>query len=173
MRMSEDCIVRQAIFDIRDPAEVLDSFRAIAADYKVAVIAFNADRMAGRAHVHAAIEHAARAVLNGNQISNSFEMEALLYASGCRQCQEATRFGVKPGLNHCYIAICPEEEEAAEAIGNIVLFRDDQNWEEIDEKKAELLCSLFEITTAELRAVGRERLSDLVIERVALLDVNR
>jgi KEOPS complex subunit Cgi121 len=35
------------------------------------------------------------------------------------------------------------------------------------------LCTLFEITPAELAIVGEERLVELVLERVALLDASR
>lgn len=171
--MSENCSIRQAVFETKEPGEVLHAFRTFAVRFGVAIVAFDAGRMAGRAHVQAAIDHAARSVSRGTQIANSFEMEALLYASGSRQCQEAVGFGVKPGLNRCFICICPENRDAAAALGTLVVFCDDEDWEQIHDRKAEMLCRLFGITEAELRVGGKDRLRDLVIERVALLDAYR
>jgi KEOPS complex subunit Cgi121 len=48
-----------------------------------------------------------------------------------------------------------------------------ENWELIDDEKAARLAELFSITQEEIAVVGRDRLKDLVLERVALLEVNR
>jgi KEOPS complex subunit Cgi121 len=49
----------------------------------------------------------------------------------------------------------------------------DEDWEDIDSEKAGRLIELFCITPAELHASGPHRLKELVLERVALLEVYR
>jgi KEOPS complex subunit Cgi121 len=48
-----------------------------------------------------------------------------------------------------------------------------ENWEVISKEKRLRLASLFAIPDDELAAAGESRFADLVIERVALLDVFR
>jgi len=50
---------------------------------------------------------------------------------------------------------------------------DDEDWEGIPPEKRKYLMSLFAITEEEIALCGEERLEDLVIERVALLEINR
>jgi len=72
-----------------------------------------------------------------------------------------------------YLCLCPESREAWEELAPLFSPADDEDWESIDPEKAALLCSLFSITPRELEVCGIERLQDLVIERVALLEVYR
>ena len=44
-------------------------------------------------------------------------------------------------------------------------------WEDIDPEKMKRLMNLFSITEDEIDIVGKERFRELVLERVALLDV--
>jgi KEOPS complex subunit Cgi121 len=49
----------------------------------------------------------------------------------------------------------------------------DGDWEELDPAKRARLAILFSITAEEIAVVGEARFRDLVLERVALLDVYR
>jgi tRNA threonylcarbamoyladenosine modification (KEOPS) complex Cgi121 subunit len=43
----------------------------------------------------------------------------------------------------------------------------------MDQQKQERLITLFEISDSELETIGKERITDLVLERVALLNAVR
>jgi KEOPS complex subunit Cgi121 len=162
----------QAIFTTVSTDKFLSCLRDIANRHGVHIVCFNADLIAGCSHVKAAVEHAQRSVEGGDPIAKTFEMEALLYASGNRQCQDAAQFGLHGGENRCYLCISPPSKKAKIELENMVGFVD-ENWETIDRKKKTLLLRLFSITPEEMEVVGEERLKDLVLERVALLEVYR
>jgi KEOPS complex subunit Cgi121 len=164
--------IRTVSIEIHDEAAFLETVRSIARSYNTHIIFFDADKMAGKKHVEAALKHAIRAV-NGNFcISNSLEMEALLYASGSRQCINGVVFGIHAGHNNSYLCIFPPETEALNKILSLVTPVHD-NWETISPEKAGVLKSLFDITSQELGVTGISRLQELVLERVALLEVYR
>ncbi|HOB17743.1 MAG TPA: KEOPS complex subunit Cgi121 [Candidatus Methanoculleus thermohydrogenotrophicum] len=166
------CDIYQAVFTVDDNADFLRRIRRIANEYKTHIIFFDTDRLAGRDHVEMALRHAWRSWTSGEPIANSIEMEALLYAAGTRQCQVAAFFGIHPGVNRAYVAVCPPMPGIRERLVDLVTFVD-EDWEEIDPAKQVRLADLFGITPEEIQAVGAERFRELVLERVALLDVYR
>ncbi|WP_243669618.1 KEOPS complex subunit Cgi121 [Methanoculleus chikugoensis] len=101
------CEIYRAVFTVDDNAAFLQEIRTIADEFETHIILFDADRLAGRDHVEAALRHARRSWAGGEPIANSLEMEALLYAAGTRQCQVASSFGIHPGENRSYVAVCP------------------------------------------------------------------
>jgi KEOPS complex subunit Cgi121 len=159
------CAIHQYRLNISDLDEVLKYLRELGECNRVNIILFDADRMAGRGHVEAAIAHAFRAFREGHPVSNSVEMESLLYAAGSRQCQQGKEFGVHLGENRVYLCICPGNKRVQSAL--------EEDWEPLSEEKQSLLMELFGITVDELGVVGSNRLQDLVLERVALLEVYR
>jgi KEOPS complex subunit Cgi121 len=166
------CDIRKACLFVDNSANFLTNIRNIALNHACNIILFNADNMAGIAHVESALRHAFRAAEEETCISHSVEMEALLYAAGSRQCASAIRFGIHEGMNRVYLCICPPCASAWEIIRPMVTEMDD-DWEGIDSGKVAHLMELFGITRAELRASGPNRLKELVLERVALLEVYR
>lgn len=166
------CEVYRAVFTIDDKIGFLNEIREIADEFETHIILFDADRLAGRDHVEAALRHAWRSWTRGDPIANSIEMEALLYAAGTRQCQVAAFFGIHPGVNRAYVAVCPPAPGVRERLADCVTFVN-EDWEEIDPAKRERLAELFSITPEEVLVVGEERFRELVLERVALLDVYR
>jgi len=167
-----DCGIRSAVVTVDDPADLLVAIRAIAEKYSTHIILFDQDRMAGRTHAEAALAHAARSCREQRMIARTFEMEALLYAAGSRQCTVGRGFGIHEGENHCYVCLCPEVPEAWNALSAHLTMTPDQE-EMISPEKQARLMDLFSITRAELGVVGEDRLSELVLERVALLEVYR
>jgi KEOPS complex subunit Cgi121 len=167
-----DCMIIQFGIEIENPNEYLLRVREIGEHFDAIIILFNAEMMAGIPHVHSALQHAFRAFESGTAISNSPAMEALLYASGSRQCQVGVRFGIHSGKNRVYLCICPGNEEVRRELlkEGVVLGGD---WDVISPEKMENLMDLFGITPAELEVAGKSRITDLVLERVALLEVCR
>jgi KEOPS complex subunit Cgi121 len=167
-----DCGIRSAVVTVNDPAELLVAIRAIAEKYSTHIILFNQDRMAGRRHAEAALAHAARSCREQRMIARTFEMEALLYAAGSRQCTVGRGFGIHEGENHCYVCLCPEKPEVWDALDAHMTMIPVVE-EMISSKKRAQLMKLFSITESELAMIGEERLNELVLERVALLEVYR
>lgn len=166
----EVCQVR---FFVEKLPKFLERLRSIGQDTGCALICFNRDMMAGRRHVETAIRFAERSFRSDNPISRSIEVEALLYAAGTRQTGLIGSFGIQPGMNACYLCILPPSAEAKKMLGEVMKFIEDEDWEEIATTKKEKLEEVFGITPAEIEVTGRERLVDLVLERVALLAINR
>jgi len=167
------CAIHQFRLHISDLDEVLTYLRNLGECNSVHIILFDADRMAGRAHVEAAVAHAFWAFREGHPVSNSVEMESLLYAAGSRQCQQGKGFGVHLGENRVYLCICPGNKRVQSALEQAGKYCDEEDWEPFSEEKQALLMELFGITVDELGVVGSNRLQDLVLERVALLEVYR
>jgi KEOPS complex subunit Cgi121 len=164
--------IRQAKMIIDDRSEFLSAIQSIARKNSTHIICFNADNMAGHRHVKAALHYAQRSFSSGKSISNSFEMEALLYAAGSRQCNIAALFGIHEQENAVFICSCPVTGNVWEDLSHHMNFVSEA-WEEITPEKEERLKSFFSITPEELGMVGSERIVDLVLERIALLEVYR
>jgi len=166
--------IRAARCSIDNKSVFLQMLRATAEKFNIHLICFNADMLAGRKHAESAVLHAVRSFEAGNTISNTLEMEALLYAAGSRQCNVAASFGIHEGENHLWVCSYPHVAGWWEALTPPLRFHDAKSWDNIDFKKRELLMQLYGITREELESVGtRDRIVDLVLERVALLDVLR
>jgi KEOPS complex subunit Cgi121 len=167
--------IRAAVCMIADRAAFLETLRTVAALHDTHIICFNADMVAGTAHVRAAVDHAVRSVREGTTISNTLEMEALLYAAGSRQCSIGASFGIHEGENRLWICCYPGPcEEVFAALGPLMQFVSGNSWNAIDPEREKRLMRLFDISNEELQTLGdKGRIVDLVLERVSLLDVLR
>ncbi len=157
---------------VEDRSEFLSLIQSIARKNSTHIICFNADNMAGHRHVKAALHYAQRSFSSGKCISNSFEMEALLFAAGSRQCNLAVSFGIHEQENAVFVCSYPVNGNVWEELSHHMHFVSEA-WEEITPEKEERLRSIFSITPEEIVMVGIERIVDLVLERIALLEVYR
>lgn len=163
--------IRYATVTVEDADALLAAVRQIAGETGARIVLFDADRVAGRAHVESAIAHAARSVERGDPLARSLEMEALLYAAGSRQTRVGRTFGLHAGENRCWIAVAAPAERAWVMLEGLVrMLPDPDGFDPLHRRR---LCDLFDITLAELGVVGEDRIADLVLERVALLDAHR
>jgi len=168
------CGIRAAQCKIEDKSHVLKVLQDSARRFDTHIICFNADMIAGRRHVEAAVWHAIRSFEAGEAISNTLEMEALLYAAGSRQCQVAASFGLHEGDNRLWVCCYPLRDEVWSSLEPDMQFLMGEAWMHIDDTKRERLMQLFEITPEELDSLQRaDQIVDLVLERVALLRVAR
>lgn len=158
---------------ISDRSRFLTDLRRIADAYDTRIICFNADLLAGRVHAALAVTLAERAFRTGKNISNSIEMEALLYASGSRQCNGAAAFGIQNGENRVCLCCLPDRDGVLAALEPLFCFvREDLDV--IGPEKRGALMRAFDISAEEAAAAGGDdRIVDLVLERVALLEVLR
>lgn len=168
-----DTDIRAASCTIANRAAFLHQLRGIASDNDAHIICFNADILAGRVHAATAVRLASRAFDEGTNISNTLEMEALLYAAGSRQCTVAASFGIQDGENRLWVCCIPAKGNCWSALEKLVQFGD-RDLDLIDKEKQTRLMEIFSISTEELEAAGGPgRIIDLVLERVALLQVLR
>lgn len=163
--------IRLAKMTIDDRDAFLQIIQGIARFYSIHIVCFDADKMAGLDHAKAAIQHAQRSFFSGKPISNSFEMEALLFAAGSRQCQVAALFGIQEGENTMFVCSYPVNENVWKDLSHHMHFVEEK-FNDITPDKEARLVSLFSITQEELEVVSRDRIKDLILERIALLYVN-
>jgi len=128
----------------------------------------DADKVCGVDHLNSAVLHARRAFERQANVANTLGMEVILYASGERQISKAKK---KMGLHQetervALVVLGPPDAGIDAVLRRLELRRDD----------ALLECSLakglaFGIGTAELGTVGEDHLTDLVLEKVAFVEV--
>lgn len=199
--MSMDYRIYRGAFDIRGDREFLAKIREIAESAGVYIIFFDRSAIAGCNHIRTALSLAERSFFEyGTPISNFFEMEVLLYAFGTRQTGLASGFGIHRGLNDSVILICKKERRQAEekekeifdAAADNTAFRLSSleecigkelhpvteedcrkaSWSRTEEESLRL-AKIFSITPEELKICGGNRIEELVVERCAILDVNK
>ncbi len=128
---------------------------------------FRADRIFGELHLRSAVEHAQRAFEQGRNRSRDLGTETLLYCAAERQIKNAIELlGITEEINEIAIIIIGEGSED-ELLATLGLRRDDTVLEGEKDFK------FFGISDAEVRAVGKERITDLILERIALSELDR
>ncbi len=146
----------------------LEAAREFLGDKKALFQFFNADLILGREHIESAYEHARRTFDTKKNISQSMAMEILIYVSGEVQIANAIRkVGVSDG-NERIALVAQEGLDIEGLIGELNLERDDDVLE-FSEKKLRN----FGISEKEIAAVPQGKRKDLVLERVAMVDVRK
>lgn len=130
------------------------------------ITVINANKTAGINHIETAVEHATRSFENHTAIARTFPMEILVYVSGQRQCSIASKFGLHTGTNSVYIVIIGEDEPRCKTL----LAAEIVSLHPVKPAEISELMKEYSITPKELEIVGEQRIEELVIERVALVD---
>lgn len=195
--------IYRGTFEIPDERDFLTKIREISESSSVFIVFFDKNAIAGCDHIRAALSFAERSFFEyRNPVSKFFEMEVLLYAFGTRQTGFASGFGIHRGHNDSLILICRKDEESEESAlkakelfdssaagvifeiagldectGNEIQILTKDSCLVISTERSDSdisrLAKIFDITTDEIEICGKDRLEELVIERCALLDVNR
>lgn len=158
-------ILEGTIF-IDDTEKFLHKLKKLSKEKNIVIQALDADKLAGEEHLRFAVEKATNSFKTGRNIANDLAKEIMLYAAGTRQINKAMRLGVHAGKNNTALVAIGEAIDLSafdEIIPKHVL--------QYDESKKEALMDIFNITKEELEAVGIEKIPELVLERVALVDV--
>lgn len=157
---------------IPDSNKFLAQLSGIADRYMLTIQILNADMLSGIRHIQFAVEKAIRSFGSGRNIANNLGMEIMLYASGNRQIDKALDLGIKNGENRVAIVLVGENgtQEAALTVKTF-LNSEDASLVEYSDRKKEYVLEIFGITAAELEAVGDNKIPELVLERVALVDI--
>ena len=142
---------------------------AIGEAHGATVQAVDARYVAGRRHLEAAVRSARRAVEHDDAIADDPALEVLLYAAGRRQIERALAMGVSEGGGPVVVVVDGGDEAAAAAeVGEQV-----EPTDTLETGRDEaLIRDYFDIGDAELDATDAS-LEDLVVERVALLAVEK
>ena len=154
--------------EVEDVARTLKSVNAIGKETKSTIVLLDAAKIAGKEHIESAVLHAKRSFADGKNIARTLSMEILVYASGQRQCALAPRFGLHEGHNQVYVLILDGDVESAKDM--ILEFVQVSAEISADTK---VLMQEFDISEEELSIVGLNRIGELVLERVAMLDAWR
>jgi KEOPS complex subunit Cgi121 len=144
----------------------LKKIKEISMGKNLVIQAFDADKLAGKEHLTFAIEKALETFKKGTNIANDLAKEIMLYAAGTRQINRAVKIGVHDGLNNIALVAVGEmiDLSAFDEVtpGNVLQYRGSKN---------SVLMDIFNITQEEIEAAGAEKIPELVLERVALVDV--
>ena len=159
----------------RTTIDDLDGFladiEAISDATDAAIQCFDADYVAGDRHLRRAVELAERAREQGTAVAREPAVEILLYAAGRRQINQALEMGVSEGEGDVVGVVSGGNEQAAEARMRELLGATDTD-DPVSLGDEDTIRAFFDIGDAELTVVDTE-LEDLVLERVALLDVEK
>jgi len=141
---------------------------------------FDSKNVAGKQHLYFAAINALNAFEKKTNISNNLEVEALLYASGQRQITKAVEMmGIKQDSTQLAALIMAEDDkkksEYVKLVTKIIPGKRNDNVIDLTDKKFRSIKKLFEISDLEFESnlkkegTEKETLTDLVIERMALL----
>ncbi len=158
-------ILEGTIF-IDDTEKFLQKLKKISKEQNIAIQALDADKLAGEEHIRFAVEKAIDSFKAGKNIANDLAKEIMLYAAGTRQINKAMRLGVHNGKNNIALVAVGEAPDIS-AFNEIT----SQPVLHYDESKNKALMDIFNITKEEIEAVGEDKIPELVLERVALVDV--
>ncbi|MDH7516928.1 MAG: KEOPS complex subunit Cgi121 [Candidatus Thermoplasmatota archaeon] len=157
--------------NIKDVDAFLKQVQVFAKKNNVVVQVFDADVIYGEKHLVSAAQHAIRAFERKTNTTNSLDKEILLYASGERQLKLAIpKMGVKKnGENVAFVFI--NNKKSFDTLINkllkiLSLERDDRVLEGSMEKLRK-----FGVTEKELGTVTKAKYGDLILEKVAMVDV--
>ena len=165
--------------DVGDVDAFVADLAAIGDEHSCAVQAFDARYVAGRRHLEAAVERANRAFERDDAIADDRAVEILCYAAGRRQIQRAIEMGVSEGELPVAVVVDgvgdPEaDESSADEHDAVAAIRELIEPADVvpDARDEATIREFFGITDAEIGATDAS-LEDLVIERVALLVVEK
>ena len=158
---------------IKDVDDFLEKISSFAKKNNLIIQTFDADFVFGKNHILSAVEHAFRAISRKTNTTNSLEKEILLYASGERQLKLAIpKIGVKKGNVKIAIVILKNKKKIIsnkivdDLLKLFYLTRDDKVLE-----GDENTLKRFGIKEKELKTVNKAKCSDLILEKVAMVDI--
>ena len=159
--------------NIKDIDNFLKKVNIFAQNHNIIIQVFDANLIYGKNHLTSAVEHAIRAMNYKTNTTNSLEMEILLYASGERQLKLAIpKIGVKKdNIKIAFVFLKDAERVVSNQIVDelleiLSLTRDDKVLE-----GDENTLKRFGIKENEIITVTKDKYSNLILEKVAMVDI--
>lgn len=156
---------------IRKVPEFLGQVSSVASANSTIIQAMDAGKIAGERHVLFAVQKALRAFEGNSNSAKDLGIEIMRYASGKRQIEEAFSMGVHEGNMDLVFVIIGDTEAVNSSVESLKGMLDEKEVISYSSQKRDSIVSQFDITVNEIEAAGEELIPDLVIERVALVDV--
>jgi len=157
---------------IKDKEEFIKKLKHFGKEKGIACQIMDASKIYGKEHIISAVEHAVRAFENRTNSCRTLDLEILLYASGKRQIKDAIDFmGAGDGEEFIFVAVgdrgIEEEYEVA------IKFLEEKGFEIDDEiiRGNEETLKKFGISEEEIKSVDKSMYGDLILEKVAMVDV--
>jgi len=159
---------------IPDIEHALKTINSFAEEHKITVQLMDANMVFGKLHLQSAVDHALRAFERDESISSSLAMEILLYASGEYQIRVALdKMGLKSAEDEQHVAIVIVSDQESEKIITDLLSKLDLTQDDtVLDGDIEVL-KRFGISEAEINAIPPDKVGDLILERVAMVDVKK
>jgi len=157
---------------IQEKGRLIKAIKDLQSRHGIIAQALDARLVVSQKHIDFAVQKALSALSEGRNIANDAGVEIMRYASGERQIESALVMGVSDQTRR--IALILVEAEGRKS------WPDDSELCQIIEPVGrggsfdpEAVKDLFHISSQEIEAVGEQRMEDLVIERVALVETYR
>ena len=166
-----DTKIVSGLIHIEDLREFLRILAAISSKNNITIQALDADKIAGERHIRFAVKKATDAMEAHTNVANDFGVEIMRYAAGERQIEKAFSMGLHDGENRVVFVLVGEEQSLLLASNALLEIIDEKPLIDYSPSKRESIISQFNITESEIEAVGEDKISELVIERIALVDV--
>jgi KEOPS complex subunit Cgi121 len=146
--------------------QLMDRMLRMAEERGISLLVLREEMTFGPDHLASALHHANKAFDEGRNSSDSLAMETLLYASGERQLSSAIRkMGVDGDTTGVVVARLTSGE-----------FEPEDGWipfADVEQKPEEDRLARFGISPSETGTIDEEDWLDLVLERVAAVDLIR
>ena len=163
---------------IEDIERFIEEVRKISEDKGIEIQVVDADLVCGKEHAISACHHAIRAFKENRNSMRKLSMELLLYMAGERQVKDAiNKIGIKEeSQRFVFIFLDSKDfkdlsgkisEENAESIVKSLGMKINEDVINVNREKLKR----FGFTEEELDTVGKDKYADLILERVAMLDI--
>jgi KEOPS complex subunit Cgi121 len=151
---------------IKDVDSILEKAYTFSKKNKVEIQLIDADMICGKIHLLSAVGHAKRSFGARKNTCTTLSKEILLYASGERQIKNALKkMGIKKDTKRIVIIVIGNCN--IKALLESIDFTIDNS---VLDKKIEVL-QKFRISKKEIDSIIKSRIYDLILEKVAMIDV--
>lgn len=151
---------------IRGKEEFIATMRELQESRGCVLQALDAERVANERHAIFAAEKAIQAFAERRNVAKDLGVEILRYASGQRQIDRALAMGLSEETSRIALIIITDGD-VPDLSG---LIEEDGRGSDFNVDKVK---ESFDISEEEIATVGENRIPDLVLERVALVDAYR
>jgi len=174
MNFKHTQIVSGSVF-IENLPSFLKSLNDFSKTHNIKIQGFDARKIIDEEHLLFSIHRAREAFSSGANEAKDLGLEVMRFSSGQKQIDKSFSMGLVEGKNRSLFILFGETDEQLQNAQNEfenVFEAISYKPISLDEKKP-FLMKQFDISDAELNAVGEHKLKDLVMERVALVDIVR